>query len=100
MEGTIQINNCGVYTKVSKNWLCGRLLKDSAKYYRKDFKSYPTMFTAEVDMLISKLQDATTIQIYQTGVVRLFFECGHFEERHAIYLRDLSKGTLKMLKSI
>lgn len=100
MEGTIAINNCGACTKVSKQWLCGRLLKDSTQYFRQDFKSYPTMFTTEVDMLISKLQDATTIQIYQTGVVRLFFECAHFEERHAIYLKDLSKGTLEMLKSI
>ena len=96
MKGTIEINNCGIYTKVSKKWLCGRLLKDSIQYSRKEFKSYPTMFTTEVDLLISKLQDITTIQIYQTGVV----ECEHFEERHAIYLKDLSKGTLEMLKSI
>ena len=100
MEGTVQINNCGVYMKVSKKWLCGRLLKDSTRYYNRDLKNYPTMFTSEVDLLISKLQEATSIQIYQTGVVRLFFECDHFEERQTIYLTDLSKETFEMLKSI
>lgn len=100
MEDTVRINNCGRYTKVSRKWLCGRLLKDSMQQYKRDVKSYPTMFTTEVDLFISKLQDATVIQIYKTGVVRLFFESGHFTESQTLYLRNLPKETFEMLKSI
>ncbi len=100
MEDTVQINNRGRYTKVPRKWLCGRLLKDSIPQYKRDTKKYPLMFTSELDLFISKLQDATLIQIYQTGVVRLFFECDHFEESETIYLRDLPKETVEMLKSI
>lgn len=96
MEGTVQINNCGKYTTISKKELCGILLKQSPQYYEK----YPVMFYTDIDLLISKLQDAVLIQIYQTGVVRLFFEYGHFEERYAIYLRELSKEVLKIFEKI
>lgn len=100
MEDTVWINNCGRYTKVSRKWLRGRLLKDSMQQYKQDVKNYPTMFTTEVDLFISKLQDATVIQIYLTGVIRLFFERSHFEEMKTIYLWDLPKETVEMLRSI
>ena len=100
MEGTIVINNCGRYTKVSKKELCGELLKNCPRYYKVYFKNVLTMFDTETDLLISKLQDAQMIQIYQTGVVRLFFECSHFEERQTIYLRNLSNKILEILKNI
>lgn len=96
MEGTVQINNCGKYTSVSKKELCEALLKTAPRYY----KSYPTMFITEIDLLISKLQEVVSIQIYKTGVVRLFFEHGHFEQRHTIYLKELSKEILKILKNV
>lgn len=96
MEGKVQINNCGAYTTVSRNELCGVLLKNSPRYYN----NYPIMFDTDIDIVISKLQEIVSIQIYQTGVVRLFLEYGHFEERHTIYLRELPKEILKILKKI
>lgn len=95
MEGTIQINNCGVYTKVSKKQLCAELLKNSPRRY----KSYARMFYTDVDFLISKLHEAIMIQVYETGVVRLFFEYGHFEERYAMYFKELPDIVLNILKS-
>ena len=99
MEGTIEINNCGVYTKVSKKELCGKLLKNRPQYYKVSLKIVMPMFDTETDLLISKLQEAIGIQIYKTGVVRLFFESSHFEERYTIYLRDLSNKILEILKT-
>lgn len=96
MEGTVQINNCGVYKMVSKRALCGVLLKNIHRYY----KRYPRVFYTELDTLISKLQETVSIQIYKTGVTRLFFEHGHFEERHTIYLRELTKEILEILENI
>lgn len=96
MEGTIEINNCGVVAKISKKDLCGLLLKNSRAFY----KDYPNVFYTETDLLISKLQGVVRIQIYKTGVVRLFFEHGHFEERQTIYLRNLSNRILEILKSV
>ncbi len=94
MKGTVQINNCGVYTTISKSELCALLLKNSPRYYTK----YPKMFDTEIDLLISKLQDAIGIQIYKTGVVRLFFEHGHFEERQTLYLLELSEEILQIFR--
>ena len=96
MEGTVQINNCGVYKNVPKRELCGVLLKNTPRYY----EGYPRVFYTELDTLISKLQETVSIQIYKTGVVRLFFEHGHFEERHTIYLRELTKEVLEILGNI
>lgn len=86
MEGMIVINNCGRYRNVSKKELCGILLKESVKIW---YSTRPRKFNSELDTLIVHINDTMQIQLYQTGVVRLFLEHEHYEKRKNVFISNL-----------
>lgn len=90
MEGTVIINNCGTYRKVLKRELCVALFKAHAQ-------NCTWMFDEEFKLLIHHLDHALQIQIYLTGVVRIFLKHGHFEERQSVFLDKLPDEMLDVL---
>ena len=95
MNKTVLINNCGTYLKKEKEELCKLLLKKATEIW---YASRPRRFNSELDVLITCLYESDGIQIYKTGVVRIFLNHDRLEERDSIILRKLPIQILDILK--
>lgn len=94
MEQYVVINNCGEYLKKEKFQLQRILLKKATEIW---YRSRPRNFNEELDMLLLYLERVESIQIYKTGVVRMFLKHDYFEKRTSVFLKKLPESILEIL---
>lgn len=94
MEQYVVVNNCGEYLKKEKSELQRILLKKATEIW---YRSRPRRFNAELDILLLYLECAESIQIYKTGVARIFLKHDYFEKRMYIFLKKLPESILEIL---